>query len=294
MPDKGIRTKATGCLVLIVPAAFLIVFVYSTWRFLLGLLLLAAAWNAWDTYQWRKLSQTIDPVFQQAILANQGAITPLDLSLKSTISAKESERYLAEKAAKFAAQKRDFGDRGTVYYFLTVKTLGNLFDESKPSSEPEMPIQVDPLPRRETKSQVTPSAASPSPEVSTPSHTEDATKEPPVTIPASEDATETEAIALNTIALPPLAGSFNKEKNETQDNPQVADPWTAGASDKASDGLKPLIQAELAKRLDVSASTIFKRREDPDFAEWTMERDPDGVGWSYSPENKAFYPIEEA
>ncbi|MFH7030704.1 MAG: hypothetical protein ACHBN1_36505 [Heteroscytonema crispum UTEX LB 1556] len=54
-----------------------------------------------------------------------------------------------------------------------------------------------------------------------------------------------------------------------------------------------LIQSELAKRLNVYSSTVFKRRDDPDFPEWSRSRDPDGIAWSYSPKTKEFFPLEE-
>ena len=54
-----------------------------------------------------------------------------------------------------------------------------------------------------------------------------------------------------------------------------------------------LIQSELAKRLNVYSSTVYKRRNEPDFAEWCRSRDPDGIAWSYSRKSKEFFPIEE-
>ncbi|BAZ86251.1 hypothetical protein [Dolichospermum compactum] len=54
-----------------------------------------------------------------------------------------------------------------------------------------------------------------------------------------------------------------------------------------------LIQSELAKRLNVYSSTVYKRRNDPDFAEWCRSRDPDGIAWSYSRRSKEFFPIQE-
>jgi len=54
-----------------------------------------------------------------------------------------------------------------------------------------------------------------------------------------------------------------------------------------------LIQSELAKRLNVYSSTVYKRRNDPDFAQWCRSRDPDGIAWSYSRKSKEFFPIEE-
>ena len=54
-----------------------------------------------------------------------------------------------------------------------------------------------------------------------------------------------------------------------------------------------LIQSELAKRLNVYSSTVYKRRNDPDFAQWCRSRDPDGIAWSYSRKSKEFFPMEE-
>ncbi len=54
-----------------------------------------------------------------------------------------------------------------------------------------------------------------------------------------------------------------------------------------------LIQSELAKRLNVYSSTVYKRRDDPDFPEWSRSKDPDGIAWTYSPRTKEFFPLEE-
>ena len=53
-----------------------------------------------------------------------------------------------------------------------------------------------------------------------------------------------------------------------------------------------LIQSELAKRLGVYSSTVFKRRNDPQFSEWSRNRDPDGIAWTYSKETKEFFPVD--
>lgn len=54
-----------------------------------------------------------------------------------------------------------------------------------------------------------------------------------------------------------------------------------------------LIQSELAKRLNVYSSTVYKRRNDPDFSEWCRSKDPDGIAWMYSETTKEFFPVEE-
>ncbi|MGC9502805.1 hypothetical protein [Baaleninema sp.] len=54
----------------------------------------------------------------------------------------------------------------------------------------------------------------------------------------------------------------------------------------------PLIQAQLARRLDVSPSTIGKRKHKPDFVEWVRSKDPDGIPWRYCNEAKQFFPVD--
>ena len=54
-----------------------------------------------------------------------------------------------------------------------------------------------------------------------------------------------------------------------------------------------LIQSELAKRLGVYSSTVFKRRDDPEFPEWSRNKDPDGIAWTYSRDTKEFFPVED-
>ncbi|AVH73984.1 hypothetical protein [Nostoc sp. 'Lobaria pulmonaria (5183) cyanobiont'] len=54
-----------------------------------------------------------------------------------------------------------------------------------------------------------------------------------------------------------------------------------------------LIQSELAKRLNVYSSTVYKRRNDPEFPDWSRNKDPDGIAWSYSEKTKEFFPVEK-
>ncbi|HEY9848291.1 MAG TPA: heavy metal translocating P-type ATPase [Leptolyngbyaceae cyanobacterium] len=52
--------------------------------------------------------------------------------------------------------------------------------------------------------------------------------------------------------------------------------------------VKTINGSSLAKRLNVSASTISKRKLASDFPEWSRRKDPDGIAWKYSPETKQF------
>lgn len=228
MTEKVIDSSAGGCLILILPIALLIIFLFATWPVLLALLILGAIWNIWQRYQWQKWSQQINPIFHQLIQQNRGSITALDLAVKANFSAETAKQYLDAKAEEFGAQRQDREDRGTVYYFITASTLGSIFDDSEPSSS----LHQEDL---------------------------DETSQP---------------------ALPPLglAATHALEQIELLNHQQSAP--------------QSLIQSELAKRLDVHSSTVYKRRDDPDFAEWSRSRDPQGVAWQYSPDTKHFSPLE--
>ncbi|MBE9128938.1 MULTISPECIES: hypothetical protein [unclassified Coleofasciculus] len=63
--------------------------------------------------------------------------------------------------------------------------------------------------------------------------------------------------------------------------------------EKEPEASHSLIQAELAKRLEVHSSTVGKRKSDPDFAEWSQSKDPEGIAWEYSPETREFLPLNK-
>ncbi len=50
-----------------------------------------------------------------------------------------------------------------------------------------------------------------------------------------------------------------------------------------------LTASELARRLDVSRSTISRRKHQPGFSEWTQQIDPDAIAWVYT--EGAFVPL---
>jgi len=51
---------------------------------------------------------------------------------------------------------------------------------------------------------------------------------------------------------------------------------------------EPLIQAQLARRLGVSSSTIGARKLKPDFNDWSSRKDPTGLAWRYCEEERLF------
>ncbi len=54
------------------------------------------------------------------------------------------------------------------------------------------------------------------------------------------------------------------------------------------DAIETLTQAQLARRLNVSASTIGYHKLKPGFADWVRSKDPDGIVWFYSAQTKQF------
>lgn len=52
-----------------------------------------------------------------------------------------------------------------------------------------------------------------------------------------------------------------------------------------------LTQAQLARRLGVSAGVVSRKKLAPDLAEWTRNRDPDGVAWAYLEQSRRFLPM---
>lgn len=56
------------------------------------------------------------------------------------------------------------------------------------------------------------------------------------------------------------------------------------------DRSQALRQAELAKRLKVHASTLYKRRRQAEFTEWSQTKDPDGIAWIFDLNSRQFFP----
>lgn len=56
--------------------------------------------------------------------------------------------------------------------------------------------------------------------------------------------------------------------------------------------LTGLKQAELERRLKIAKGTLTKRRNRPDFKEWSRERDPNGVGWQWDAIARKYLAVE--
>ncbi|MFB2976216.1 hypothetical protein [Microseira sp. BLCC-F43] len=285
MAGKVIDDSASGVLILIIPFALAIVLLFTAWPLLLVLVLLGGALNVWQRYQWLKWSLQLNPIFHQLIQANQGCLTALDLAMKANISGTAAKRFLDAKAKEFGIRAIEYEDKGKVYYFTTGSTLNSLLDGSEtpkeiamaPSTTSEqMPVAA---PGETVAREPEPSTTSEQMPVAAPGET--VAREPePLT---AEADTPTEA---QTEAPPP-----EQQPTEFHDE-EEPEPLVAEKSPKKLMAFGSLIQIELANRLGVHSSTVYKRRYDSDFPEWSKSRDPEGIAWEYSEDTKEFYPVE--
>jgi hypothetical protein len=309
MPETAINTKsATGCLLVLIPAALTMSALFVAWPVILGVTVLIAGGNIWQNHEWSKMTRSIDPVFQQLIVQNRGEITPLDLALTANVSGAVSNRYLVAKADEFGTGRRQHPARGEVYYFVSVTTLGQIFDDSEPET-PELMPAASPIVAIE------PPAISkePIPELLSQSHSRfepvtttvtasfQVEREPttslvespqyPVTLDPTnlsqslEERTEvaTAPIGVELESLPISRSSVEIEPMSIAQPP---------AEPPAPSPTTIIIQSELAKRLDVHSSTVYKRRSEPNFTDWTRNRDPEGIGWGYAEATKEYYRVD--
>lgn len=292
MNEKALDSSADVGLILILPISLLIIFLYTTWPVLLAGIVLTISFNFWKRYQWQKWCQKVNPIFHQLIKENRGRITALDLAMKTNFSAAIAKRYLNTKAAEFGAQYQDNEDRGRVYYFITSSTLGKILDDSEPPSFTQQNHQIySPLLFDQNQFTHTEQATSPV------SHTFDAPSEQAAVYIQSAPVLQSEDSGrLKEISL------LSSDQNQLLQLEDVTPPTHTGqvTSSHAPPEPEPaiqsapeyLLQSELAKRLDVHSSTVYKRREDPDFPEWTRSKDPEGIAWKFIPDTKQFCPLE--
>jgi hypothetical protein len=213
----------------------------------------------------------VNPIFNQLIQENQGCLTAVDLSLKGNLTPNAARKFLERKADEFGAYRRSYQDKGTFYYFITASTLGKIFDESELTEE-ETPAPV--LTASAPPVSIASSIPEPEKTVASPFATLAEIKEERQTVP--------DAIA----EITPITETEPIPEPIVETVPEViaTEPVTAQATSNAL----TLIQSDLAKRLDTTSSTIARRKTEPDFTDWSLSKDPDGVAWSYDPETKLF------
>jgi hypothetical protein len=292
MPERAINTKsATGCLLILLPAAMAMSALFVAWPLILGITLLIAGGNVWQSYEWAKTVRSIDPIFQQEIVQNRGEITPIDLSLKANVSGKVAQRYLVTKANEFGTGSRQHPERGQVYYFVSVSTLGSIFDDS----ERDLPEAIP------TINSVGSLPVAPNPAIAT----ADISVITPIEVPATGSVISTPVEQIPTpVVQPPISELSNlaellDDRSTATPNTASVEPTAVNASPSvdATSPVEPrplvtIIQSELAKRLDVHSSTVYKRRSEPNFTDWTRNRDPEGIGWGYAEDRKEYYRVD--
>jgi hypothetical protein len=357
MPDQTVKhdNSLPGFLLILLPAAFGAVFLSVAWPFIVGAVVLLTGNSVWQSYQWAKLSQQVNPYFNQMVLEQQGEIAPLALSARANISAPIADRYLQGKAAEIGGVSYRTPNGGTVYSFLTVGSLENTFAglSSNPSASQKF-AELDVIEAKATAPTVTVvpvNQVTTAPVVVVPEPIPAVEPPAPVVIAQPETAAETvvakivaetpipeviepvvapvvaKVVEAKPIAEPPVVAE-EVVVTETPPTPSVEivltpDPIAAvpAASESAggsnfAQALRSIFNAEntetpveevplestsataetisqtdLAKRLDVHPSTLYKRRSDMSFGEWTRNRDPEGTAWGYQRETKEFYRI---
>jgi len=273
MTGKVLDNKSAGILVLILPLGVGLVLLYRAWLYILFAIGAVLAWNVWSNYQWEQWSLQVNPIFNQLIQENQGCLTAVDLSLKGNLTPNAARKFLERKADEFGAYRRSYKDKGTVYYFITASTLGKIFDESELEEETSAPVLTASAPP------VTIAASIPEPEktVVSPFANLAEIKEERQTIP--------DAIA----EITPITKTEPIPEPIVETVPEVI--VTEPVVIHATSNTLTLIQSDLAKRLDTTSSTIARRKTEPDFADWSLSKDPDGVAWSYDPDSRMFTAI---
>lgn len=273
MTGKVLDNKSAGILVLILPLGVGLVLLYRAWLYILFAIGVAFAWNVWSTYQWEQWSLQVNPIFNQLIQENQGCLTAVDLSLKGNLTPNAARKFLERKADEFGAYRRSYQDKGTVYYFITASTLGKIFDESELEEETPAPVL--------TASAPPVTIASPIPEP------EKTVVSPFATLAEIKEERQTVPDAIAEITPITETEQIPEPIEETVPETIATEPVAAQTTSNAL----TLIQSDLAKRLDTTSSTIARRKTEPDFADWSLSKDPDGVAWSYDPETKLFMAI---
>jgi hypothetical protein len=283
----------------------------------------------WQGYQWRKWNQEMNPFFTQLIKENQGCITPLDLSLKANLTAKAAHRFLARKAEEYGAQKKVYAEKGIVYYFLTASALGSIFADSdnlfeleeneKSETSPQLSNSSEKFPKISTKEIADlgveqESTSSPVEEIKTetPSSSEITdliTETPSISSPIEETEISTQTLSTVESSLleeRKVEETFAVEKDtfeklpppeeEILDNLEITEeeisPEESPSDQSPKTKTSALIQADLAKRLDINPSTVGRRKSDPDFPLWSQTKDPEGIAWKYVSKTKMFVPVD--
>ncbi|PSB08646.1 hypothetical protein C7B62_15995 [Pleurocapsa sp. CCALA 161] len=266
MTGKVLDNGSAGALVLIIPLAFGIVVLYMLWPFLLLIAAMIVAFKIWQDYKWQKWCAQINPYFNQLIKETKGYVTPVDLSVKANLTANAAKAFLARKSDEYGTQPKNTADKGVVYYFPTASALGSILDDS----EPEPAVNSYQL------------AAKDSGKLSVRGIAQLAKQEQETDADDSAKDPESSSVALISRTESPQSTIINPESETDSSTIKQTTSIDAGQS---------LIQAELAKRLDLNSSTVGRRKSDPDFELWSMSKDPEGIAWRYDQDTKLYVAV---
>lgn len=265
MTGKVLDNGSAGVLVLILPFAFGFVILYQLWPFLLLLATLIVVYRIWQNIQWQKWCDDINPYFNQLIKDNRGYLTPVDLSVKANLTARDAKIFLSRKSEEYGTQPKNVKDKGVVYYFPTASALGSIFDDS----EPEQAVNSYQLAGKDSN------------RISVRGIAQLAKQEQNQETTGNTNPTEPSSVA-----------QLTKTESSTATVEAESDLEDLSSDQPVSiDAGHSLIQAELAKRLDLNSSTVGRRKSDPDFEEWSQSKDPEGIAWKYESDTKLYVAV---
>jgi hypothetical protein len=293
MPEAQFdRRLAKGFLLLLVPTALLVAFIFVAWPFILGATLVIVGISMWQSYRWSRTIKAIDPHFQEIVHHHRGEVAPIDIANRAKVSGAVAQRYLLQKAQEFGTASRQDPQRGAVFYFVSVGTLGRILDDS----ELTLPLPTPPVAAKPIVAAVSPLTV-PAPPVKPIDATVAKIAEPPpinsIPLP-TEPKAKPEPPPLDAAPVLESPPPLDVPVPESQP-PSVAEALVEVAEPEilSTDHLQKILKSDLAKRLEVQPSTLYKRRNETDFTEWTRSRDPDGQGWGFLSATKEFYQVDD-
>ena len=203
--------------------------------------------------------QTLQTALYQLMQENHGRVSVLDLATKAQLPLSMAKPFLEQTAREFDTEF-EVTEQGDIWYcFQTARS-------SLESSPNTIPVKRE-LPQKSVKSNL-------------PQKQSESNLQGSNSIAAQSESNQNSARS-------PLSQPQNSSKVETYNSRSVRSELSKDLSE--SNSFQPLIQAELARRLQVSPSTVSNRKVKPDFSDWSKSKDPEGIAWNYSKETQKFY-----
>ena len=181
---------------------------------------------------------------------------------------------MEKKAEEYGAQRKIVKDRGVVYYFLTAGVLDTIFEDSEPVEEEVVTVEEEKDSPIKTPKFVQSLAEAKQPQKFSVKEIAQLAKQEQKSATVTKE-TPTESKSESTVDRESSTEKQETSKSQTEINP-----------------LSALIQADLAKRLDLNSSTVGRRKGKPDFPEWSQSKDPEGIAWKYLTDKEIFVPAD--